>query len=1022
MKSCKQLYDEWKKQNSSTQLKLISNIKFIEKIYSNDKLKFAVNKADYDIDKLNNIGQLLLTKIENNTTNNCSIDDLKEYDSIFTKQKITINDNLNSYLTAFNTIANQIDERVKGIVRTLTDFLEKLKKLKEQNIPIPEKYKDLIPRAQDISLGFINQTTPVITERYSNDSDPNIKQIVTSMSTLTKYHIEKPKIIIQSSQNGKKANSSRIQVDTKAKAQEARKAKEEAKEEAQAAKQAQAAKKAKEEAQAARKAKEEAQAAKKAKEEAQAARKAKEEAQVAKKQAEEKAKANAAQAARIAKEKANANAQVARIAKEKANANAQVAKKAQVARKATEEAKAAKQAQKKALLPEIKEEPFMCKKNIDSETHNTITHIYHYYKNKKPNLKFNETAKITYRETNDINELIKIIQDKNLCENNILIYGKSFIDKNIKNEEDVSIDFNNFLSQLSNTNQYKNISLIQETNDTRKLVYKVYYKASKQLLLNKIVNVFPNKDIYSNKNIKEFDSTITFNRTYETTLRDFDDKSRFISYGDQSASIHGSNGKKGGTVILSNDISFRIRQINQDLASDTNKLEDQWWFKWYFGVPPCATGRLIQLSGTCWFNSTLNSLILTPKIALIFKKRFEEWFETLSISEKEKIEKTTLDGCPRANLPLEHLLYITINNIIIKGIKAIRPDGNFMAELASLTKSIGKTNSEEEYKQIKTKSDFEKASKYGDSYNGATAAKIILTKLFKDNYSYYSIIDCNGVNLKYKKKLEEYDDYFNNIYKPIKKIFNDYVSEHNRILKIFNDYVPEYNKILTEYRNGPELDDAKRKLSEYQSNLDDAKRKLSKFKSNLNDADKKLSEFDSKVDIFKTETKVNKYHNYFNGTDEKITNITSKDINEYMLSEHQWNDNDKPVILLVISTDYFKQGRHEISINGYKYLLESASINIDKEHAVAGLHCGTTNYIYDSNNFLAKSNWQDGDIKEYIDLLKSEGAGYGKSYNSYIGLEYLVYVRADSKAGGMSKNFHNWKGTTINSLKTLKCN
>lgn len=82
------------------------------------------------------------------------------------------------------------------------------------------------------------------------------------------------------------------------------------------------------------------------------------------------------------------------------------------------------------------------------------------------------------------------------------------------------------------------------------------------------------------------------------------------------------------------------------------------------------------------------------------------------------------------------------------------------------------------------------------------------------------------------------------------------------------------------------------------------------------------------------------------------------------------------------------------------------SIGVENEkggHAIAGLTCGNYRYIYDSNNFLAPSDWPSGDISEYRSMLESEGSTYASW--PYRGLSYVVYVKEISKnvVGGRKK-------------------
>ncbi len=602
----------------------------------------------------------------------------------------------------------------------------------------------------------------------------------------------------------------------------------------------------------------------------------------------------------------------------------------------------------------------ICKRNVDS-----TTYIYHYINEIDPLFSFQDTDNIKYIKIKNINELKKVLES-DLCKDNIVIYGKSYYDKKNNKNVDISVTLNNLLTNLniSKNKQYKNITIIHETNDTRKLVYKIYTTDNK-LLFNKIINIFPTgeqlyinyileKDNSVKYNIDELKGSVHQNRTIDAQVRKLNTNNVLnLVFPPQGANIHGTAGgfKKykqiGG---LQTDISFQLKYTK----SDSKKLIDQWWYKWYFSIPPCATGRLTQLSGTCWFNSTLNSLILTPKIAAIMKNRFYEWINSQTSEVINTVTETSFQNCPMLNTKLEILLYIVIFNIIIKSDKARSTDDNFIAELASRTKSLGETGSDSDYLlkkgnvQAKTLKDLKEVSKYGDGYDPSKGCRIIFNTLFESNYNYYTIIDCN----------------------------------------IKNKNIDKYNILARKYNRTRSLE---------------LKREVDRINNILNDP-----------------KKYNKYYNFFNNTID-IPNITSKEINQNELSNIKWTVDTNPMIILVLNNNgnLFKKGRSKIIINNRSYSLESSNIDIDTKHAVAALRCGTTQYIYDSNNFLAKCNWQNGDISEYIKLINSEGASYGNliytsgpdqgKSASYGGMFYLIYVRDDIVSGGMNKEFNKWK-------------
>jgi len=160
------------------------------------------------------------------------------------------------------------------------------------------------------------------------------------------------------------------------------------------------------------------------------------------------------------------------------------------------------------------------------------------------------------------------------------------------------------------------------------------------------------------------------------------------------------------------------------------KLTDQWWFKKYFKLPPCSYGRLLQISGTCWFNSTFNALMLVPKIAEIMKLKWS----LLPLEEKNKvIEMGSLDRCLSKTAPLKTLLFVMIHFILVKGEKPKYEQGNWIKEVAGYVKSVALTRTESTYRNLKV-ADLQNNTNFSNSYadgsSTSSAIRIILETLF----------------------------------------------------------------------------------------------------------------------------------------------------------------------------------------------------------------------------------------------------------------------------------------------------
>jgi len=71
---------------------------------------------------------------------------------------------------------------------------------------------------------------------------------------------------------------------------------------------------------------------------------------------------------------------------------------------------------------------------------------------------------------------------------------------------------------------------------------------------------------------------------------------------------------------------------NKELS---NKVTDKWWYTYFIRSLSCSRNRLIQFGGTCWFNTILNTLLLTEPIKkwlknkLIYNPRYDTFFSPI---------------------------------------------------------------------------------------------------------------------------------------------------------------------------------------------------------------------------------------------------------------------------------------------------------------------------------------------------------------------------------------------------------
>jgi hypothetical protein len=87
--------------------------------------------------------------------------------------------------------------------------------------------------------------------------------------------------------------------------------------------------------------------------------------------------------------------------------------------------------------------------------------------------------------------------------------------------------------------------------------------------------------------------------------------------------------------------------------------------------------------------------------------------------------------------------------------------------------------------------------------------------------------------------------------------------------------------------------------------------------------------------------------------------VTSKTINTYL----QYATKN----FVIFERFYFTGDTIPMMSNGYK--LTCAGLSTGK-HVIAGLICDGVQYVYDSNNFIATTNWASGDFINYYKKLR----------------------------------------------------
>lgn len=429
----------------------------------------------------------------------------------------------------------------------------------------------------------------------------------------------------------------------------------------------------------------------------------------------------------------------------------------------------------------------------------------------------------------------------------------------------------------------------------------------------KIVNIFSFDHAIKVCDDKVFESVTLINKTITVI---FDptaplEKCFTIWYEKKSKQSGGTDGSNS----TNNNKMFNFRMMETTNSTD---LESTWWFKYFFSIPPCAFGRLAQSTGTCWLNTSLNILFLSEPIANMLVSRYYN----LPKDFKDQVEKilTPLDFYA-LEIPLKTIVWSMVNLFLVKSIKAITLDSNFLGVVASKIKGLWEYNNENYF--IENNFGIE----YGDGFISYCGLLVLISIYFEENVDYYKLFNSNA----------------------------QFFDEIQKIANLFKEY------------------------DEIRSNL----------------TDDKLEKLDQ------LEKQINK----INGLNEKTQSIirqmdeTNKQIclswDEITFNETKIFPENPPK-LLIIPTIKCKQIHQVIYIGETEYKLIAGGINFkilefNSYHIVAGLICGNKYYIYDSNNILSYTNWNQGIYNDYIEQLNEFYGvnGYSVEYTN----QYVIYIK-----------------------------
>ena len=476
--------------------------------------------------------------------------------------------------------------------------------------------------------------------------------------------------------------------------------------------------------------------------------------------------------------------------------------------------------------------------------------------------------------------------------------------------EDLTKEYCDVISNLlikytSKGDIFMGVSIYNKTLDAHVSIQHVYG-------FRKIVNIFP-----FDRAIKICDQTVfdTIRLINKTITVSFDptkplEKCYDIWYEDKNKKQYGGDDSTNPNIQIFN---FRLMKTN-----NSTELENTWWFKYYFSIPPCAFGRLAQSTGTCWLNVALNILFLSEPIADILIKKYH----SLSKEFKTLVEKISFrSDIFILEIPLKDLLWCMVNRFLINSNKAITLDQNFIGVVASKVKGLWEHNNEKYF--IENNLGIE----YGDGLISYFGFITVCSIYFEENVDYYALFNKYALMPKTREFTKSsYDEYYE-----LKSNLTDKSLEKLKKLELFINTID--------------------KLHDYTCSI----------VSQMNETNKQIS----------------------------------LKLNDIIFTNTQVSPSELPK-LLIIPTVLTTKIHQIIYIDDAEYKLIAGGIKFNmlepnSTHIVSGLICDDKYYIYDSNNILSFSNWNQGLYNDYIEQLNDYYGVNGYRFN-YIN-EYIIYIK-----------------------------
>lgn len=300
---------------------------------------------------------------------------------------------------------------------------------------------------------------------------------------------------------------------------------------------------------------------------------------------------------------------------------------------------------------------------------------------------------------------------------NILIFVDSVISPNAASV------INEAFVKLSRNTKANNVTIINHTNSSYNVVTSIQS-------LRKSINIaFYDFVVYKNSPFeKDLSRTQPINRTFKVVA------SPYSSLSWKKRTWEGFRDKQ---------ITANFRFIPTPSTPTNQTILNSWWFKLYFAIPPCASARLTQSTGTCWMNALINCLLLSPEFLDLIRLRFPQMMSNAGLMNSNYsliplnqfaylLKNNKIGGIAQMTLSL-------FGNLIKSDSKAKQEDGNFVGAYASIINCHLKNSNQVDESSSDLPAKCTEIS-FGDGGYANRAAPLIMKYILKPKID-FAIID-----------------------------------------------------------------------------------------------------------------------------------------------------------------------------------------------------------------------------------------------------------------------------------------